>query len=38
MPGQRVLLVDDEQRTLLLLRESLMASGLNIEAMCVSSA
>jgi CheY-like chemotaxis protein len=38
MPDQRVLIVDDEQRTLLLLRESLVVSGLNAETTCVSSA
>ena len=38
MPDQRVLIVDDEQRTLLFLRESLIVSGLNVETACVSSA
>jgi len=38
MPDQRVLIVDDEQRTLLFLRESLVAFGLNVETTCVSSA
>jgi CheY-like chemotaxis protein len=38
MPGQRVLIVDDEQRTLMFLRESLVVSGLNAETTCVSSA
>lgn len=38
MPDQRVLIVDDEQRTLLFLRESLVVSGLNVETVCVSSA
>jgi len=38
MPIQRVLIVDDEQRTLLFLRESLAVSGLNAETACASSA
>ncbi len=38
MPEQRVLIVDDEQRTLLFLRESLIVSGLNAETTCLSSA
>lgn len=38
MPDQRVLIVDDEQRTLMFLRESLIVSGLNAETTCVSSA
>jgi CheY-like chemotaxis protein len=38
MPGQRVLIVDDEQRTLLFLRESLVVSGLAVETACASSA
>jgi len=38
MPNQRVLIVDDEQRTLMFLRESLLVAGLPAEALCVSSA
>jgi DNA-binding response OmpR family regulator len=38
MPNQRVLIVDDEQRTLMFLRESLVVSGLTAETICVSSA
>ena len=38
MPNQRVLIVDDEQRTLMFLRESLIVSGLTAETICVSSA
>src|SRR5512136_2105044 len=38
MPNQRVLIVDDEQRTLMFLRESLLVSGLPAETLCVSSA
>ncbi len=38
MPNQRVLIVDDEERTLMFLRESLIVSGLTAETICVSSA
>jgi len=35
---QHVLIVDDEQRTLMFMRESLVVAGLNAEFVCVSSA
>jgi CheY-like chemotaxis protein len=38
MSDQRVLIVDDEQRTLMFMRESLVVAGLNAELVCVSSA
>ena len=38
MSDQRVLIVDDEQRTLMFMRESLVVAGLNAEFVCVSSA
>lgn len=38
MASKRILIVDDEQRSLLFLRESLLVSGLNAEMVCVSSA
>ncbi len=38
MADQRVLIVDDEQRTLMFMRESLVVAGLNAEFVCVSSA
>ena len=38
MSDQRVLIVDDEQRTLMFIRESLVVAGLNAEFVCVSSA
>jgi DNA-binding response OmpR family regulator len=38
MAEQRVLIVDDEQRTLMFLRESLIVSGLQAELTCVPSA
>ena len=37
MSDQRVLIVDDEQRTLMFMRESLVVAGLNAEFVCVSS-
>jgi DNA-binding response OmpR family regulator len=37
MASKRVLIVDDEQRTLLFLRESLLVSGINAELVCTSS-
>ena len=38
MTDQRVLIVDDEQRTLMLLRESLVVAGLDAEFVCAMSA
>ncbi len=38
MSDQRVLIVDDEQRTLMFMHESLVVAGLNAEFVCVSSA
>jgi len=38
MTDQRILIVDDEQRTLMLLRESLIVAGLEAEFVCVPSA
>lgn len=38
MIDQRVLIVDDEQRTLILLRESLVVAGLDAEFVCAASA
>jgi CheY-like chemotaxis protein len=38
MPDQRVLIVDDEQRTLMFMRESLVVARLNAELVCASSA
>jgi two-component system response regulator (stage 0 sporulation protein F) len=38
MTDQRVLIVDDEQRTLILLRESLVVAGLDAEFVCAASA
>ena len=38
MIDQRVLIVDDEKRTLMLLRESLAVAGLNAQVTCASSA
>jgi DNA-binding response OmpR family regulator len=38
MIDQRVLIVDDEQRTLMFLRESLVVAGLNADFTCASSA
>ena len=38
MPDPRVLIADDEQRTLMFMRESLVVAGLNAEFVCVSSA
>lgn len=38
MIDQRVLIVDDEQRTLMFLRESLVVAGLDAELTCASSA
>jgi len=37
MSDQRVLIVDDEQRTLMFMRESLVVAGLNAEFVCMSS-
>ena len=38
MSDQRVLIVDDEQRTLMFMRESLVVAGLSAELVCASSA